>query len=737
MPDLSTIPGFTELQSHTTGDSRLLIAVLDGSVDLDRACFGGAKLSRITPFWSEELVIDPDLIKVFRDIDQLDDLDDETKHDKLKAAIPDDRIRNGIFCDFHATHISSTIFGQPGSPVEGIAPGCRGINIPIARDGENFINPLNLVHAFNQALELGANIIHCAACHPTQSGVAHELLEKAVRQAQDNNVLVVAPGGNDKGECWCIPAVLPGVLTVGAYKDNDQPAKFSNFGGQYNQQGVLAPGENILGAQPGTDEAVRKKGTSCAAPVITGISALLMSLQLQQGAAPDAEAIRAAITNSAIPCDPEEVEEPERCLLGKVNIAGAFELITGQELAAKGEESEITSQGSEDKSTIVFISSKEGNREQGIGNREQGIGNGEQGIGNKGNREQGIGNSAEELTEIVSASNGNREQEIGNTGTENQLTLSSDGVSANNITANNITADHITANTTAANNIVPSASSNLVYVMGTVGYDFGTEARRDSFKQLMPPVEVNGVMVPPNPYDARQMGDYLGQNLYEAKSLIWTLNLELTPIYALEPVGAFADDTYATLQDMLASEALPEQDDEYIERVSMAGRLSRKTVKLFSGQELPVLKLYSPRGMYGWTINTLVDNAIEAVRQQQENADEAAIRKSLTAFLHRVYYDLRNLGQADRDRAINYAAINAFQAAESISEAVAIGMELHSIEVEKSPFCRYDSNCWDVKLKFFDPDNGRRAKKIYRFTIDVIDLVPVTLGHVRSWSVPK
>ncbi|AOY82363.1 PatA/PatG family cyanobactin maturation protease [Moorena producens JHB] len=720
MPDLSTIPGFTALQSHTTGDSRLLIAVLDGSADLDRACFQGAKLSRITPFWSEELVIDPDLIKVFRDIDQLDDLDDDTKKEKLEAAIPDDRIRHRIFCDFHATHIASTIFGQPGSPVEGIAPGCRGINIPIDRDGENFINPLNLVHAFNQALELGANIIHCAACHPTQSGVAHELLEKAVRQAQENNVLVVAPGGNDKGECWCIPAVLPGVLTVGAYKDNDQPAKFSNFGGQYNQQGVLAPGENILGAQPGTDEAVRKKGTSCAAPVITGISALLMSLQLQQGAAPDAEAIRAAITNSAIPCDPEEVEEPERCLLGKVNIAGAFELITGQELAAKGEESEITSQGSEDKSTIVFISSKEGNREQGTGNsaEEVTITVSE----SEGNREQGIGNSAEEVTITVS---------------ENQLTLSSDGVSDNNITANNLTADNITANTTAANNIVPSAGSNLVYVMGTVGYDFGTEARRDSFKQLMPPVEVNGVMVPPNPYDARQMGDYLGQNLYEAKSLIWTLNLELTPIYALEPVGAFADDTYGTLQDMLASEALPENDEEYIERVSMAGRLSQKTVKLFSGQELPVLKLYSPRGMYGWTINTLVDNAIEAVRQEQQNADEAAIRKSLTAFLHRVYYDLRNLGQADRDRAINYAAINAFQAAESISEAVAIGMELHSIEVEKSPFCRYDSNCWDVKLKFFDPDHGRRAKKVYRFTIDVIDLVPVTLGHVRSWSVPK
>jgi hypothetical protein len=39
-----------------------------------------------------------------------------------------------------------------------------------------------------------------------------------------------------------------------------------------------------------------------------------------------------------------------------------------------------------------------------------------------------------------------------------------------------------------------------------------------------------------------------------------------------------------------------------------------------------------------------------------------------------------------------------------------------------------------VKLKFFDPENSRRAKKIYRFTIDVSDTIPVTLGEVRSWS---
>ena len=61
-------------------------------------------------------------------------------------------------------------------------------------------------------------------------------------------------------------------------------------------------------------------------------------------------------------------------------------------------------------------------------------------------------------------------------------------------------------------------------------------------------------------------------------------------------------------------------------------------------------------------------------------------------------------------------------------------MTLDTINVEKSPFCRMDSDCWDVKLRFFDPENTRRARKVFRFTLDVSDLQPVTLGDVRTWS---
>jgi ubiquinone/menaquinone biosynthesis C-methylase UbiE len=284
---------------------------------------------------------------------------------------------------------------------------------------------------------------------------------------------------------------------------------------------------------------------------------------------------------------------------------------------------------------------------------------------------------------------------------------------------------------------IQSQTSHLVYALGTLGYDFGSEARRDSFKQLMPGIEIDGTAVPANPYDARQIVDYLVDNPSEAKSLIWTLNLELTPIYAIEPIGAFAGDVYETLQQLLAGQIEAEDTDDYIERVSIPARLTDKTVQLFSGQIVPVIEPENTRGIYGWKVNSLVSAALEMLRAEAVTVDEERVRRTLSSFLHRIYFDLRNWGQTDRDRALNFTATNAFQAASTFAEAVAAGMELDSIEVYKSTYCRYDSNCWDVKLKFFDPESNSRARKIFHFTIDVKDIMPVTLGDVRSWSAPS
>lgn len=278
-------------------------------------------------------------------------------------------------------------------------------------------------------------------------------------------------------------------------------------------------------------------------------------------------------------------------------------------------------------------------------------------------------------------------------------------------------------------------ADGLVYALGNISYDFGTEARRDSFKQLMPPVEIDGNVVPPNPYDARQLVAYLGTHPYEGRALIWTLNIELTPIYALEPTGAFGANLYEMLTEMLAGEVLAEIDPDHIQRVSMPGQLTGRTVRLFSGQHVPVLQLDNPRGAYGWKTNALVEQASKAVSTTAKASVKAAtVAANLRMFLDKVYYDLRNLGVLSSDRALNFAATNAFQAATVFSEALGAGMQLEDVQTEPSPFARADADAWDVKMKFFDPENTRRARKIYRFTVDVSDMMPVTLGEVRSWT---
>ena len=185
--------------------------VLDGPVDRTHPCFAGADLNYLDSYWQDVERAESDYVT-------------------------------------HATHVSSVIFGQHDSPVQGIAPRCRGLSIAVAVDKDSVVCPLSLTRGINQALDAGANIIHIAPCLPTKSGIADDLVERAVRAAIDNNILVIAPAGNDRGECWCIPAALPGVLAVGALNEEGKPFQFSNWGGIYQSQGILVPGENILGA---------------------------------------------------------------------------------------------------------------------------------------------------------------------------------------------------------------------------------------------------------------------------------------------------------------------------------------------------------------------------------------------------------------------------------------------------------------------------------------------------------
>ena len=662
------------LISQTLGHPEVCIAVLDGLVDLKHPCFQGADLTQLPTLVTGQAKSDGEM-------------------------------------SLHGTHVTSIIFGQPNSSVPGIAPACKGLILPVFRDEHLNLSQLDLARAIEQAVNAGAHIINISGGQLTDEGEAEGWLKRTVQLCQEKNVLIVAAAGNDGCACLHVPAALPAVLAVGAMDDRGEPIAFSNWGETYQKQGILARGQDILGAQPGGGT-TRLSGTSFAAPFVTAVAALLLSLQIQRGETPDPQKVRAAILHSALPCTTADRSEAGRCLAGKINIPGSLEYLFGGTVSDKMESISASGCGCGGMGQSEVESSDPPLNQTVLEAKQDFI-------------------NAASLTQVAAVQPGS---------VLAAAPLSS--VFASTPSTDSITSQ-IPAMTKSASNFVtasqaPSelADSQFVYALGTLGYDFGTEARRDSFKQLMPAYTINDITVPANPYDPRQMVDYLAFSPSESRSLIWTLNIELTPIYAIEPQGAFARETYMVLQELLAGQIQAETSEEFVERVSIPGLLTGRTVKLFSGQVVPLIAPQNPRGMYGWKINTLVSAAIETVQTTVGDAQEEAIRRTLGSFLNRIYYDLRNLGTTSQDRALNFAATNAFQAASTFAEAVATGMELDSINVEKSPFCRLDSDCWDVKLKFFDPENSRRAKKVFRFTIDVSDLIPVTMGDVRTWSSP-
>jgi cyanobactin maturation PatA/PatG family protease len=290
---IEVIPGLKELWTETLGHPDICIAILDGPVDQTHPSLQSARLNRI---------------------------------ETLVSGSPDQRPATQ-----HGTHVTSIVFGQHDGPVKGIAPHCRGLIVPIFKDGsDGSIAPcsqLDLARAIHQAVEAGANVINISGGELTPSGEAHPILAEAVQACVDRNVLIVAATGNEGCECLHVPGALPSVLAVGAMADKGTPLDFSNWGEKYSMQGILAPGENILGASPGGGTDIQS-GTSYATPIVSGIAGLILSLQLKLGREPDPQAVRVAILESAYACDPKAISDCRPFMVGSLNVPEAQRVIT-------------------------------------------------------------------------------------------------------------------------------------------------------------------------------------------------------------------------------------------------------------------------------------------------------------------------------------------------------------------------------------------------------------------------
>lgn len=612
------------------GDPNVTVAMLDGPVDLTHDCFRGARLLPLETVAS------------------------------VSAA------DGGATA--HGTHVASLIFGQKGSSVEGLAPLCRGLIVPVFGDDGLKCSQLDLARAILLAIENGAHVINISGGQLARSGEPHPILAQAIDSCIKQNVLIVAAAGNDGCECLHIPAAVASVLAVGAMDEQGRPLPSSNYGSAYRNQGILAPGSNILGADLRGGVA-RRSGTSFATPLVSGVAALLLSSQIKDGRPPDPRAVGEALLHSTIPCIPSGAEECSRILTGRINIQGAIDHIQRGVMSM----SEVETLSLNEAGFTAFEIEGDG----GMGNP----------MPNGPGETSGIS-----MSDIAPSDCG-----CGCGGGEKKSSCGCGGGEK------------------------AAQKPPFVYALGKLGYDFGSEARRDSFVQAMP-VGINNPQIP------EQLLSYLEANPFEAGSVIWTLNVDVTPIYAIQPVGPFASAGYARMLSMLKG-----QLTDGVELISVPGVIGG-SVRLQSGQVVPVI-VPSMRGMFSWATHVLVNHVL-GVRPKAAEAQKSfdALAGGLSNFLNRIYYDLRNLGITGEDRALNYSATNAVQIVDVVRVSTQQQLELDTIQVKKSPICRIDSECYDVELSFFQPSNMNMANRVFRFTIDVSDTIPVTVGTVRTWT---
>ncbi|WP_184351769.1 type VII secretion-associated serine protease mycosin [Streptomyces olivoverticillatus] len=174
----------------------------------------------------------------------------------------------------HGTKVAGIIAARPreGTGFVGLAP--ESTIIPIRQNDEKGTGTTTtLAAAIRHAIREHARVINISQ-DTTKELLPDSELELAVREALDEDIVVVASAGNDGLEGKVkktYPAAYSGVLAVAASDRNNERAPFSQAG---DFVGVAAPGVEMVSTVPKGGQCV-DSGTSFSAPYVAGIAALI------------------------------------------------------------------------------------------------------------------------------------------------------------------------------------------------------------------------------------------------------------------------------------------------------------------------------------------------------------------------------------------------------------------------------------------------------------------------------
>jgi thermitase len=228
----------------TTGDSSVIVAIVDTGVDQDHVEFSGRLVTGRHFFNNGQ--------------------EDENTDDG-----------HG-----HGTHVAGIVAatGNNGDGVAGVAWGVRIMPVKVLEnDGSGWTS--DVVSGISYAADNGAKVINLSLGSTRDSST----LQSAVNYAHDQGALVVAAAGNcgdssylysgcDYQDQSLYPAAGNNALAVASTTRWDIQSGFSNQGSYVD---VAAPGSFIYSTMPGSYG--YKSGTSMATPFVSGLASLLLS----------------------------------------------------------------------------------------------------------------------------------------------------------------------------------------------------------------------------------------------------------------------------------------------------------------------------------------------------------------------------------------------------------------------------------------------------------------------------
>ncbi len=172
-------------------------------------------------------------------------------------------------------------YGEGPDGIVGVAPKAELLAVSVWIEGPNSgPNPAGIgtdqqiPNAVRWAVDNGARVINMSL--GSTSTTWPESWDEAFLYAEQHDVVIVAAAGNRAGGLTQVgaPATIPGVLSVAGLDRSGVASKESSSEGI--SIAVAAPSENLVGGLPGAFYA-EWSGTSGAAPLVSGVAALIRS----------------------------------------------------------------------------------------------------------------------------------------------------------------------------------------------------------------------------------------------------------------------------------------------------------------------------------------------------------------------------------------------------------------------------------------------------------------------------